>query len=362
MDYTFLATDLLTGTVVDELPLIVTQMTLSLCEAGALSAVVPIADPSVASRPWQAATQPRRTAIYVDRGGVLIWGGIIWSRRTVDNGNAIQIDAQTFESYFARRVIKKTLMFSATDQFEIVRQIIGYAQSAGSGNIGVQVDNTNSGVLRDRTYYWYERKPVLEAVQQLAQVDNGFEFTIDVSYDTSGSPVKRLRLGYPRLGAPVSATGYVFELPGNIVTYDWPEDGSSSANSVTAVGAGEGDQMLVAEAMSLAEIDAGYPLLEATTQYKDVSVFSTLTQHAVADMRQKARDIITPALTVRADVEPQLGSYRLGDAVRIVISSPRHPGNPGLDTYARIVGISVHPPQAGQPESVDLTLQMVDNA
>lgn len=351
-DYTYFTADLRTDTILSELPLRDVTFSSVLNGSGSFSATIPYNDPRWDKIGIKGATTPRKTALYVDRDGVLVWGGIIWTRLPEDG--RLRIDGNDFWSYFRHRYIRATQTFAAVDQLTIAQDLIDYAQGQTGGDIGVQVGSEVSGVLRDRPYWGYERKNIGEAIEQLASVIDGFDFAVDVRY-ASGIPERVLSLGYPRRGRTASASGHVFERSrtgGNIVKYPWPEDGTETANLIDAIGAGEGDSMLISTAVDQSQIDLGLPLLEAVTTYKDVSVQETLTEHAQGDL-EKARQVISrPQVTVRADADPVFGSYIVGDEARFRISDEWFDD---IDTYYRITGTSVTP-EGSEGEEVVLTL------
>lgn len=356
--YTYLFADLRTNAILAELPLAGVGFEQILGGAGSFNATLALGDPKVAKLDPLGSTEPERTAIYVDRDGVLVWGGILWTRRWGSSARQLQLAGNEFWSYARRRHLRTTKTYEEVDQLEIAQDLLNWMQSLAGGDIGLVVGTETSGVLRDRTYYGYELKQIGEAVEQLSRVEGGFEFAVDVRYGSSGTPEKILTLSYPRRGRTVDKTGLVFELPGNINDYDWPEDGTTAANASHAVGAGEGDSMLSSVAHRPDRLDAGYPLLEQVVAYKDVSEFATLDAHARADVAAATADV-RPTITVRADTEPRLGSYITGDDARVRITDDRWPSTAasavGLDTFMRIVGISVDPPSAGTAEQVNLT-------
>lgn len=357
--YTYLSCDLATNEVLAELPLRGVSFTLALNRAGDFSATLPLGDSRVTDLDPISATEPIRTALYVDRGGVLLWGGIVWTRRYNSATRSIELAGNEFWSYFRKRRITDTLAYTNEDQLTIVRELIDYAQAKPGGDIGVDTGSGTSGVVRDRTYSSYEYKPVGEAVEQLSAVLDGFDFAIDVAY-SAGEPAKFLRLGYPRRGRTATATGLLFELDslgGNILGYSYPEDGTSSANTVHSIGAGDGESILRSVSSRTDLIDAGFPLIEELTTYKDVVVQSTLDAHAEADVEAFAGPVTIAEVTVQADTDPMIGSYIVGDEARFRINDERFADDP-LDTYHRIVAMTVRPGDDEQ-ETVTLTLNEV---
>jgi hypothetical protein len=359
-EYRYLAHDLRTNGLLTELPLGGVVYSSYLNTFGTIQGQLqlpPQQSKAVLAEQYVAATEPQRIALYVERDGVIVWGGIIWTRDYDPETFILTLGGSEFWSYFGYRLVAETKQYAAVDQHLIFVDVVEYAQAQQGGNIGVDTSAVlPSGVLRDRTYWHYERKPIDEACRQLANVEGGFDFAIDVGYEGSAI-VKRLTLSYPRRGRLATVTEHVFEVGRNVVIMSWPEDGTRGANRVHALGLGEGDDKHIAVASDTALIDAGYPLMEATVSRSDVSEEDTLVAHANAELTDRSRPVTLPNVTVRADLDPVFGSYIVGDDARLIAApgdDPRWPG--GLDTTRRIVGWEVTVPDEGATENVKLTL------
>lgn len=349
-------TDLLTGAQLSyQLPVVIDSYSRQANGAGGFSGTVSL---DAAEDPVPV-MQPRRTALWVARGDALRWGGIIWPVEPDIEARTMKVSASSFVSYYAHRQIRDTLTFDQVDQFDIVRALVDYAHTAQGGNIRVLVDQGASGVLRDRTYDGSEAKGVLDALTELAEVENGFEYTEDVYFDQMQRPQAVIRLGHPRLGTD---KGLLFSYPGDVMTYSWPSDPADSVNSVLAVGAGEGSAMLRSVAVDEAELAAGWPLLDGSVSYKDVSDQGTLDAHASEDLAASTGDKMTPTFTVRTG---SLGAWSIGDQARFMLTSAYHRGRDGAagyDGYLRIVGDEVHPGSAEQDEYAVLACDSIRGA
>lgn len=360
--YRYLFADLLTNTILAELPLTGVSFTEQLNQAGALTGHLLLSGMQTEQFNVDNGTTPARTALYVDRNGILVWGGIIWGRSYDSSNQTLTINAREFESYFERRRITSTVAFNSQDQLAIARSIVNTAQAAPSGNIGVIVGTETSGVLLSRIYYSYELKEVYAALQDLSRADNGFDFNIEVSY-VADIPTKTLVLGYPRTGNVDSGVGDietpVFIFPaGNIVSYEYPEDGIIAANTVYALGAGSNEGKLVATTQVTSLLTAGWPLLEEQANYSDVTDAAYLAYLSSGQATAVASPPTTIKIVVPAYQDPVFGTYALGDDARLIITDERFPTT--LDEVYRIVGISVQPGEAG-PERVTLTLTTTTN-
>lgn len=366
--YRCIATDLRTGTRIAELPLTNLRFGSLLNSCGDLSATLPL--PALTSTATSAlagvfndAVDEGRRQLIVDRDGVVVWCGIVWMAPYDDNPPTRTIRAAETWSYFRRRLIASTRTFTAVDQMSIAQQLISTAIADQGGDIGVTVESSTSGVTLTQVYNSFELKPVAEAVEQLSQAENGFDFAVDAAWNTStGALTKTFRTSYPRRGRSFSQTGLVFEVGRNVIDWTWPTDGASMANKVYALGRSDGAASMLATAADTYQILAlssggpGYPLLETTMSRTDVSVQTMLNSLAQSKLQAVSTPVTLPEITVRADVDPVFGSYITGDSCRFIVppdTSPRFPD--GLDRFVRIVGWDVSVSDDGA-ESVKLIL------
>jgi len=359
--YRYLLADLLTNSIIAELSLTGVNFTQQLNSAGTFTGHILLSGVNSAGLNIPASTIPGRNAIYVDRNGILVWGGIIWNREYKSSDQSLTITAREFESYFERRRITTTLGYTGVDQLTIVQQLVQAAQSVPYGNIGVVVGSETSGITQSRIYYSYELKSYFSAIQELSQVNQGFDFTIAVAYDGDGNPTKTLKLGYPRLGntySSTSATVPVFILPGNMVEYVFPEDGTKAANTLYATGAGSNEGKLIATAIDATKTAAGWALLEDSVNYSDIIDSTLLAGLATGQVNAVSYPPQVIQIAVPAYVDPVYGSYNIGDQARVIITDNFFPTT--LDTNYRIIGLNVNPGEDG-PERVTITLTYTTN-
>ena len=360
--YRYLFCDTLTNTVLAELPLTSVNGTQALNAAGTLTGDLLLSGVNAKALNVSAATIPMRCSVYVDRDGTIIWGGIIVARDYNSSTQHLKISAREFESYFERRRITSSINFTAVDQFTIAQTLINNAQAVSGGNIGVAVPTNLSGVAVSKTYYNYELKSVYSALLDLSQATNGFDFNIQCSYDGSGNPSKTLVLSYPRSGIVYSSsspTAPVFEFPaGNVVEYQLTEDGSTTAETIYALGAGNSDGKLIATASSTTNLAAGWPLLEDSINYSDISDATLLGNLATGRLNGVTLPPQTLKLVVPPFVDPVYNdiTYKIGDDCRVRILDDRFPTQ--LDQTYRITSLSFSPGENNQPERVVLGLTL----
>jgi hypothetical protein len=356
--YRYLFADLLTNEVIGELPLTGVSFTQQLNQSGTLNGHVLLSGLNSAEFNVNASTIPGRSAIYVDRNGDLIWGGIIWNRTYNSAEQVLNLTAREFESYFERRRISTTQNFTNTDQLVIARTLIDDAQLVPSGDIGVITGAETSGILIDRVYYDYELKNVYQAIQDLSRAEDGFDFLIDVSYDPiTEEPIKTLVLGFPRSGVIYDVNdpqAIVFLFPaGNIVEYEYPEDASIAANTIFALGAGSNEGKLLSIAQDATKITEGWAVLEDVANYSDVTDATLLDELSLGQVLAVSFPPTTIKIVVPAYIAPTLNDYNIGDDARLIITDERFPGT--LDAVYRIVALNIQPGEDG-PERVTLTL------
>jgi hypothetical protein len=356
--YRYLLIDILSNSVQAELSFTGVNFTQSLNAAGTFNGSILLSGlPATANA--ANSTIPGKNYVAVDRDGIIVWAGPIWFREWDSASQHLHITAREFESYFERRRITTTQTYTNVDQLLIAKTLINNAQAVTGGNVGVITGTETSTQLVSKTYYNYELKTVYQALLDLSRSTNGFDFNIAAAYDGGGSVSKTLVLGFPQSGVRYSSssvTAPVFEFPsGNIVEYQYPEDGSIAANTLYAIGAGSNEGMLLSTAVSSTQLAAGYPLLEDAVNYSDVTDTALLANLAAGQLAAVAYPPTTLKIVVPPYVDPVLGSYTVGSDARIRITDSRFPT--GLDAVYRIVALNATPGENG-PERVTLTLTL----
>ena len=359
--YRYLFADLLTNNILAELPLTGVQFGKELNTAGSFTGHMLLTDDRADVYAINSQTIPGRTALYVDRDGTIVWGGIVWGRSYDSQGQAVVFQGREFESYFEHRRIVTTYSASAVDQLTVAKALVDQVQAVTSGSIGIVVPSLTSGITITKTYNGYEQKPLAEALYELSRSDTGFDWNIDCAYDSTGAIVKTLDLAYPRRGEVFASNDpaiAVLEFPGNVVAYTYPEEGGSIANVMYGVGAGSGEGKLSSTKTSTAQISDGWPVLETSvslTDYTDQTLLDNLT---LAHLNAVINPVVAMTVITEAYNDPILGSFKTGDDVRVRITDPRFPDT--LDTSRRLTKFTVQPGESG-PERVTFTLTVTTN-
>ena len=107
VDYRYFVCDLQTNNLLAELPFRSVTFSRSLGEAGTFTGDLPVVEATYNYSIYEN-TLPGKTALYVVRNGVCVWGGIIWGRTYSLIDKIVSITAAEFQSYFSHRVVWKT--------------------------------------------------------------------------------------------------------------------------------------------------------------------------------------------------------------------------------------------------------------
>jgi len=316
----------------------------------------PVGDPTVAEARRSAAQElidavrPVRRQLVVERDGVPLSANLIWAAPGVDQ---LAVKASDTWSYWMHRVNHAHFSFNNVDTFHVVRTLLAAAAAVPQGNIGLIVPTNNLGTLVSRDYEPWEDVRYGKAIEDLAAADDGFEFYVSPSYDSSGRLVKTLRMART-IGRPYTSTGIVFEVGQNVSVdgFNWPNDWTTVASRLFASGAGSGASTLTA---TVQESVAGQPVLDDTFALKDETNFTRLVARSQRQLSIVKQAPTLPSLTIDAETDPVLGSYGRGDGCLVRVPPDLVPALPyGIEFATRISGIKVDVADNGT-ETVTLT-------
>lgn len=368
--WTYLAADLTSGRIIDELPLVNVRMSKVLNGAGQLHAQIRLGDPAVQARDIYDLTRPVRRCVYAIRDARPWWGGIIWASDYDEDTHTVDLGCADFWSYFDHRKVLEVLsappwamsyiagfakIYTQVDQNDIARGLVSLAQGHPGGNIGITTDTALSGILRDRTYQGFDLDYTGQALRDLAAVSDGPDIAFDLGgLDTSGRPARIMRTGTPRLGQQGSP--HRWDLGGNMLSYTWSSGGGVMATRTYAQGDGSDRGTLIAVAEDTTRYADGWPLLETDDIFQGTTLATTLQGDANTLLGGLKLPLTTPTMTVRGDTTPTLGDFAVGDDGRMVIPVGNLLFPAGLDLPIRIMNIDVAITEQGL-ESVKLGCQ-----
>lgn len=392
--YTYASTDLISGAVLaDDIPLNVQSFSAQLNGNGTLTGQLVLSEDYAVNAPYVAALEPRRSVLWVLQDGYPIWAGIVWD--WPDNGRSagtLSINAQTFDSLWARRRITDTLEYRQVDIFQVFVDLVLYGLTKNSDYIATGVSpaatrpagylsavesnggvarlvlpagsSTTAGVTWTASYTWSDLTQISSAWQDMCSSGN-LEYCFVPGLDNSGDLAVFLRLGYLQLGREAQQAGYNLVYPGGVIDYAFQRTGSQSSNYVWATAPPNGSaqqwESVYPYGADLGDLAAGYPLLEDTASWQGsiVTSQSQINTWAMGQVQMKTQAMTLPTITLGGSGYPKLRDITLGDATTFTATSALHPpkddGSPGLQMPLRVVGWSCQPPGPQQSEQIQLT-------
>lgn len=331
--YRFKVCELVSGKFLGELPFRITSdLTRFLKMYGEGSLALPLFDAAgdLVSDAWDQEVLPLRSLVLVvDDSDNIVWSGVPWSR---GRGSSVEVTFpfRTVEALLIRRYTP-TKDYQGWDQARIFQDLL---ESTAAGGMGLEYDCPNTGVIRDKKYNADENARIYDRINELSNLLNGFDWTIDVIWgDDDHTFVRKVaRLGYPHLGNRSANPEHVFETgdSGNIVDFDFQEPWGEgdAATHVMAVGDGEGESKVMSDPIiDYAREAAGWPRLEERRSFSGVTEQSTIDSHArkLAQYLFGGQEVLT--LDVRnpgvGEDFTRLRDLTLGDTARSTINTPQ---------------------------------------
>ncbi|WP_329126009.1 hypothetical protein [Streptomyces sp. NBC_01353] len=290
---------------------------------------------------------PGTTEIYVEEDGEIRWGGLVWDART--QGNTLAIEAASWSSYLQRRHdlhgnLQGRGPYTYADRCQVIRDIWAYAQSVADGSLGVIVDSTTStstvGTPSDvYAFNAWETPRLGDRIDELVSGDATPDYTCTSEWNADKtSVVKRIRLGWPRLGA--RRTDLTFASGINVV--EDPEvqiSGDEYAQVVIASGAGDGS----AKRRQTSAVRNGRLRLEHVLDLPDVKANDVLASRAAAERVRRERLGAVPQITIRNTPAAPFGGWQVGDDIYVRV----HNAWTDYTGWCRITGWTYRPHTAG---------------
>lgn len=362
--YRYLLCDLLTDTLVAQLPLSGVSFDRRISRTGSLSGKLEVDSSRRADTAKLVQAYAGRSALWVYRDQSLWWGGILWTAPAGQGARgpvALDLTCATFDSYAHRRNLDSNMVYTAADQGMIIPDLWRAIQEDVRGDIGVVAEDQPTGVLRDRTYLASDlSNKVGKLIEDLGDVIDGPEHTIDVFLDSAGNRTKSLRVAQ-RIGSTEPRIVFQRAARGGGRVTEWKHtvdtvDGGTrfrTRGDAPNGNVGEDTEPLMSDLLERNDLlDAGWPLLDVTADYPGVTDSATLDGYAQALAAQNGGGMATSGYTVQVG-NTGWSPSRLGDSVRLKLDDVWHQNE---DLTVRPVGCVVTPADRGQAEQVKLLL------
>lgn len=294
---------------------------------------------------------PGTTCIYVEEDEQITWGGLVWDVRT--QGDRLTVEAASWSSYAQHRhdldgELGGRGPYVYTDRCQVIRDIWAYLQSAADGDLGVVVDTTTStstvGTPADvyHSNYW-EHPNLGDLIDDLVSGEATPDYTCATAWNADRSDVvKRIRLGWPRLGA--RRKDISFSSGVNIL--EDPEvalAGDDYAQVVVAAGFGDGR----AKRRQISAVRNGRLRLEHVMDLPEIKGDDILTARANAERAWRQTLGSVDQITLRNTPAAPFGSWQVGDDVYTRV----HNAWTDYTGWCRITGWTIKPDAPGGPQA-----------
>lgn len=353
--YRYYAADLLTGNVLGDIDPFGVFLSKHKNRPGQFTGNIKLTGDTVDDAIRLSCTIPGRTALYMERNGTLIWGGILWNRMWSTQGKSLQLGARTFESVFEHAVLESHFIQQKIAQETILQNLLTQIQAQAGCNFGITIASLPT-TGRNRTVLIpdYEYHFAMDALNQLIDVDEGLEISIDVTASaTPDRPNKVMRVGYPKLGA--ANANLFFDYPGNVTDYWIPESAAEGGVKFAALGYGSGNKIARATAVLQDLLDAGWPAWWVVKNYSSIADVGILQDKVMQD----SIDSRIPKATPTFDLHPEYASFdgwnNIGDTFNVAIKDYRYPN--GFNMTSRMIGWELTPASSDSAEQVKLLVE-----
>lgn len=283
----------------------------------------------------------RQYSLHIYRNDVLIWAGEQASRQGNLKANAnnwVTIYAFGWFEQLNSRYTPDEVIFSAVDAGDIAWSLINTSQGETNGSFGITEGTIEATQNRDRTY---NNKNIADAIVELSNVINGFDFEINDSkvFDV-----------YASQGVDRSAD-IVLEYGINITDIRITDDFSKPVNRAIVLG-DSGDPM---DALRVDTNNTGlqtiYKIREGLTTEPSVSELGTLTDKGEALNRKYGNSLVKLSMGIVRSTTPTIEDFAIGDIIRLKVQS----GIYNIDENYRIFEWSVNY-QEDNTETLSLVL------
>jgi hypothetical protein len=308
--FTYRTWDLMTLEEKDPVPLKNVTFGEELNSDGGFQGDLPIASPEVQRLSFLAATLTGRTLLGVEYEEELVWGGIIWTRRYKKSEASIKLGATTPGSYF-KSILQKgeyaNTWEAGAEPIEVVKKIMEDSQLAEHALRFEIVTHKTGAASHVKVSYPLPTPQVIQSIMSTLSelgLGTGFDWSFDVSYKPgTTTPVLTFAMYFPLRGRNIAETG-VQLLGCNCTDFEWPEDSTNQAWSITENGSGG----IRGSATYTQPGIAGWPLLEALKSRTNTGEAAALAQAAEGDLSAYAWPVVTPTF--------ELPLYHLEDGVQ----------------------------------------------
>ncbi len=247
--------------------------------------------------------------VWIYRDADLIWAGEQATRegKLDDKGdNWVTIQCFDWLEQLNARYTANEVIFSTIDAGDIAWSLINTSQLKTNGDFGFTEGTIEPTMDRDRTY---NNQNIMEAIINLANVINGFDFEINSS--------KQFNV-YQHIGVDRTST-IILEYGVNVTNMHITEDFANPVNTAIVLG----DSGVDVEATRVDTIDSvsgvQYGLREGLLNEMSVTDLDTLTEKGEALNRKYGTPLMKMDLGIVRSTTPTIVDFALGDLIRVKV-------------------------------------------
>jgi hypothetical protein len=273
-----------------------------------------------------------RFCLVVKWGDSVVWAGPYLSfNRDLTPGasstpNAIELNGAEIQKILSKRVLiapgatipgdpsANTVMGPNVNKRYIAAALVNQAMIGTGRSLPINVTFDNTPGIEYRTYYGYDLAFYWDKLHSLMSEVDGPEVRFDPKI-TQGSDANYLswdmQIGTPHLGR--SVTPWLFDSDVNSVV-GLDSDGSNIALQVWSAGSGQSQDKLIISSADTTQLSFGWPLLEGVdNSHSSETNYNVLVADNAARLLAWKKPVTAFKLTVPADVDPVVGTYRVGE-------------------------------------------------
>lgn len=244
--------------------------------------------------------------VRVMRNGICTAAGPIWDMTVSTDSQSMTCSAQSLEDYLDVRLLRD-VSYATQDQTAIAWNMISTTQAYPNGDLGIVLGTVGTGVTRSIDFKTYDNKYILEAIQDFAEMEDGFDFWIDPA-------TRAFNAIYPR---PQVDRGLHLVYPQHISSYAVTYYGKYLRNRVVVQGP-DPNYVVAVDTGTLAT----YGLREYADALKDAATANDLTAYT-SHLRDTRKDISKyPTLVLRGQLinifDPNV--IQFGDLIKVTIA------------------------------------------
>lgn len=356
MRYAWVATEILTGRILADLPdLAVSSVKQSIGKYESTTASLPL---PTAPEGWLRATLPFGSVLVLldEAANVPVWGGVV-TKRTRNSGDTVELSLATMEAYFDRRYVGN-ITYAQAEQNGIITDLTNrYIKAGSNGGLPVRVQTLTAGLLRDRTYEDESDKSIYSVMQELSGVEGGPEWTVGWEWQHDPERITPVLYVGTRVGNPATpglSPNATFEIPGPVTFAELNEEFTTGKGGNDFMAVSTADADVRPQSDHIIVLDLLRPTLEERwTPSTSITSKATLNAHAQAKALILAGGTNTLSLASVTQNAPRLGvEWGIGDDIGYVVNSPAFPG--GISGVVRAIGWQL---DFGNPETITPILQ-----